>query len=68
MHLRLYLTNTHLFILISCDCNKLSLRKRLAADHFLDPSDFHYVNPGFVFVQRVQHNLKKEENNSYEMS
>ncbi len=61
MHLKVYLTNIHLFILISCDRNKLSRRKRLTADHFLDPTDFHNVNPGFIFVQRVQHNLKKEE-------
>lgn len=60
--LRLYYntTKTNLFILISCDRNKLGLRERLTADHFLNASNFHNVYPGFIFVQGIQHNLKNQ--------
>lgn len=55
---------TNLFILIGGDCYKLSLRKTEAADAlFLGVRSYFYqVQAWFVFMQRVKHYLKFDEN------
>lgn len=55
---------TDLFVLVGSNGDELGFGERLAADHLLDSSDLHDVNPRLVLVQRVQHDLRKHHSYS----
>lgn len=52
---------TDLLVLVRCDSDELGFREGLTADHLLDASDFHNVDPRLVLVQRIEHDLQKHQ-------
>jgi hypothetical protein len=50
-------THTYLLILIGSDSYELGFREGAVHDHSMGTSNAHYVNLGFILVQRVQHYL-----------
>lgn len=58
---------TDLFVLVGGNGDELGFWERLAADHLLDSSDLHDVDPRLVLVQRVQHDLQKQHSCSSDM-